>query len=123
LLRAYRATCYRADGASVLVGRRSPDFDELLLRGRCRTATLITAYNPFSRRVQAAWNQRMQDRLRRAAHRWPLLEAEGSWRGWREAHLLLLGDPRPAIRLARRFRQNAVVVAALRQPARLVFLR
>jgi Protein of unknown function (DUF3293) len=122
LLRAYRMTSYAVDGVVVRPGRRSAGFDRLLRRSRCRTATFIAADNPFSRRMPPGWNRRMQHRLRCAARRHAVLAATGSWRGWREAHLLLFGDPRPALRLARIFRQRAVVVVRLNQPAAVVLI-
>ncbi len=120
--RAYRATRYEAGAAEVRIGRRSAALDRLMGQRRCRAATFITAFNPYSRRRPDGWNRRMQARLGLAARRWPMLPGFGSWRRWHEAHWLLFGDPRPAIRLVRRFRQTAVVVVPIRQPARLVFL-
>ncbi|HVZ07173.1 DUF3293 domain-containing protein [Rhodopila sp.] len=123
LLRAYRLTRYQAGGATARPGRCSPGMDRLLAGRGHRVATFVAADNPFSRRMADGWNRRMLARLHLAARRLPVVPATGSWRGWREAHLLILGDPRPAIRLARRFRQNAVVIVRTRQPARLVLLR
>lgn len=117
---AYRLTTYRADGAAVRIGQRSDSMDQLLLAYGCRTATFVTAFNPFSRRMPTAWNGRMQARMAQAGRRVPMLPGDGFWRTWHEAHLLLLGDPRPAMRLARIFRQNAVVIVRLGQPGRLV---
>lgn len=51
-----------------------------------------------------------------------VLPAEGSLHRWREAHLLVAGDPRPVLRLARRFRQRGVVVVKRGRAARLVLL-
>ncbi len=122
LLRAYRRTHYEAEGASVYPGRRAPAIDRLLRRHGVRGATFIASDNPYSCRMPDGWNRRMQTCLSAAARRYATLPATGSWRGWQEQHLLLLGDPRPAIRLARRFRQNAVVVVRAGQPARLIAL-
>jgi hypothetical protein len=120
LRQVYRVTRYEVAGATFRVGRRSPGIDRLLTSRGCRVATFVTAFNPFSRRMPPGWNRRMQARLAEAAHQPMAARGKGSWRGWCEAHLLLFGDPRPAIFLARRFRQNAVVVIRLRQPARLL---
>jgi len=122
LRRAYRETRYEVEGVVVRPGRRSVAFDRLLRRHASRTGTLIAADNPMSRRMPDGWNRRMRQRLIQAARRRPVLAASGSWRGWHEAHLLLFGDPRLAFRLARRFRQRAVVVCRLSQPAAVVFL-
>jgi hypothetical protein len=106
--RTYRLTRYQADGTEIRIGRRVPDilFDRL----GTATGTLLTAWNPFSRHMPTSWNQRMQRRLRRHLRRFVILEAEGSLHGWHEAMLLAGGPPQPAIRLARRFRQSAVLV-------------
>ncbi len=73
--------------------------------------------------MPAGWNARMMARLRTAARRLPSAEGEGRARGWAERHLLVAADPRRAAVLARRFRQNAIVVVRTGAPARLVLLR
>ena len=94
----------------------------MLRQNVSRTGTFVAADNPMSRRMPEGWNRRMRQRLIEATRRVPVLPATGSWRGWEEVHLLLFGDPRPAFRLARRFRQRAVVVCRRGQPAEVVFL-
>ncbi len=120
LLAAYRNTVYRAGDASVRPGRRCAAMDRLLLAHGVRQAALISADNPYSRRMPAGWNRRMRLRLAEALRRRRVLPAAGCWRGWSEAHCLVFGDPAPAIRLVRRFRQNAIVIVGLRQPARIL---
>jgi hypothetical protein len=120
LLRAYYATRYVVGGIEVRLARRSATMDALL-RSRCvRQAAFITAYNPYSRPMPPGWNQRMQTHLVQALRRRPILPGSGSWRNWTEAHWVVLGDPRPVVRLARRFRQNGIVIARLGQPAQLL---
>jgi hypothetical protein len=121
LLRAYRLTRYRAVGYEIHIGQRVPD--ALFSQLQSRTGMLLTAWNPFSRRMPDGWNATMQGQLRQRLRRFSVLEAEGSLRGWREAMLLVSGPPERTIRLARQFRQHAVV--ALRQGARtrLILLR
>ncbi|HVY15583.1 MAG TPA: DUF3293 domain-containing protein [Rhodopila sp.] len=119
LLRAYRSTAYHVPGAVVRIGCREPMVDRLLDRHRQRTGVLITAWNPFSRRMPSGWNARMQQALAQALHRRTTLPASGRWRRWSEDHLLALIAPEPAAVLARRFRQNAIVILRPRQPARL----
>ena len=120
LLSAYRKTCYEAAGSTIRVGRRCVGIDRLLLAHGSHVAALITAYNPFSRRMPPGWNQRMQARLLQAVRRRPVLFGTGSLGRWSEAHLLVFGDPRPVQRLARRYRQCGIVIVRLRQPTRLV---
>ena len=123
LLAAYRRTEYEAGGAAARVGRRSASVDALLHRLGARQGAFVTAWNPWSRRMPAGWNARMTARLREASRRLPSAEGQGRGRGWSERHLLIAADPRRAAVLARRFRQNAIVVARIGAPARLVLLR
>jgi hypothetical protein len=118
LLAAYRRTAYEAGGVVVRVGRRSAAMDALLAG---RSAAFVTAWNPFSRPMPRGWNERMQDRLREAASGRVVAQGWGGAGRWREAHLLLAGDPRALAVLARRFRQHAILAVAPRQAARLVF--
>jgi hypothetical protein len=120
LLKAYRETCYEARGVEIRIGCHSAAMDELLLSRGAREAVFITAYNPFSRAKPSGWNRRMQTQLAEALRRRPMLTGKGSWRGWCEAHFLMLGDTRPALRIARRFRQYGIVTIRIRQPARLL---
>jgi hypothetical protein len=119
---AYRSTRYNAGGIEVRIGRRSPAMDRILTAYRAREAVLITAYNPFSRVMPQRWNHRMQSRLAQASCRRPTVPAAGSLRRWSEAHLLVFGDARPIRKLARRFRQNSIVILRPGQPARLHLL-
>ncbi|MCK8784315.1 DUF3293 domain-containing protein [Roseomonas sp. NAR14] len=120
---AYRRTAYEAAGLIARVGRRSPALDALLRRAGTRQAAFVGASNPRSRRMPDGWNRRLHDRLRRMARRLSLAEGSGRDRRWAERHLLLAADPRRAAVLARRFRQNAIVVLRTGQPARLLVLR
>jgi hypothetical protein len=117
LLRAYRRTDYHAAGAVIRIGRRTPEVDRLLRCHRCREAVLITAWNPFSRRMPPGWTARMQSRLGQAVRRYLALPASGGARGWSEDHLLVLMPAAQAANLARRFRQNAIVILRCGQPS------
>ncbi len=117
---AYRMTRYEVDGVTFRIGHRSAGIDRILSCHGVGVGTFISAFNPFSQPKPLGWNRRMQGHLASAGRRLPILEGQGTLRQWSEAHLLLLGDVRPAIRLARRFRQNAVVIVRRRQPARLL---
>jgi Protein of unknown function (DUF3293) len=121
VLRAYRLTRYHAAGCEIRIGRRAPD--ALFTHVQSRTGTLLTAWNPFSRRMPDGWNARIQQRLRLRLRRSSVLEAEGSLQRWHEAMLLVGGPPAPAIRLARHFRQRAVLVVRKGVKVRLVLLK
>ncbi len=120
ILRAYRLTCYRVGDAEIRIGRRVPDV--LFERLATPTGTLLTAWNPLSRRMPTAWNERMQRQLRCQLRRLVALDAEGSLHSWHEAMLLAGGPPQPVIRLARRFRQRAVVQLRRGAKAQLILL-
>lgn len=121
LARAYRQTEYSAAGCIVLIGRRTPD--RLFQALGARSAVFITAWNPMSRRMPDGWNQQAQCRLRERLRRFGSVSADGTLGRWHEAHLLVaVPDMRRMVRLARIFRQRAVVVIQLGHPAKLVVL-
>jgi hypothetical protein len=121
LLAAYRATSYEVAGVTLRIGRRSSAVDRLLADQRVQAAVFLSAHNPYSHRMAAGWNRRMQSRLCRSiGRRQKFLCGVGSLRHWSEDHVLVFGDPRPALRLARRFRQNGVVVLRRGQAPRLL---
>ena len=119
LLRAYRRTAYTAGGAVARIGRRSPALDALLARHGGRVGAFVGAWNPYSRLMPPGWNRRMDAALRRHARRLPCVPGEGTARGWREEHLLVVADPRRVAVLGRRFRQAALVVVQRGREARL----
>jgi hypothetical protein len=61
--------------------------------------------------MPAGWNARMQAALMARLRRWPVRCAVGRGRSWQEAHVLVDAPEAVVARLARLFRQNAVVVA------------
>ncbi|WP_137127699.1 DUF3293 domain-containing protein [Roseomonas sp. HF4] len=126
LLRGWRGTGFEAGGAVGRLGRRSPGMDAVLAAAGVRQAVVLGAWNPASRRWPARRNVAMQARLMLRARRLRVLEAlgrpaRGAWKP--EPHLVVPGDARPAIRLARVFRQHAVLRLRLRAPAVLLVLR
>ena len=70
----------------------------------------ITAWNPCSRRMPLGWNRRMQRRLQECLRRNVVVPAESSLGRWREDMLFVDADARLVLRLARMFRQCAIVV-------------
>lgn len=117
---AFLRTAYEAAGITCRIGTRSAAMDAFL-RSRSRSsAGFVTAWNPFSRPMPRGWNARMQSRLRVAARGNVLAAGWGRGERWAEHHLLIAGDPRCLARLARRFRQHAIVLLAPGRPARLL---
>lgn len=119
LRRAYRATEYRVAGCSLRIGRRSFAVDGLLSGMGAREAVLITACNPRSRRSCPSRNARMMGRLHAALRRRSVFPAESGAGRWTEAQFLAAAPEAWACVLARRFRQNALVVLRPRQKPRL----
>ena len=120
LLRAYQQTRYEAAGCVLRIGRRCPD--AVFAHLHARTGALITAWNPFSQRMPDRWNQRMQRALADRLRRHPTRSATGSLHHWREAHLLVVADPRFVLRIARCFRQRGIVILRRGQQVRLALL-
>jgi len=127
LARGWRLTAFEAAGAVARLGRRSRGIDRLLRAAGVQHGAFVGAWNPCSRRATEAFNRRALDRLRALAARRGIAMREGAGSAvrpaWREAHLLLLGDWRRAVVLARLFRQHAVLLVRRGSVARLRVLR
>lgn len=120
---AYCRSTYTAAGAVAVIGRRSAAVDTLLAALGARDGGFVGAWNPRSVRMPPGWNARAHERLCGAARRLPAVEGRGGDGRWQERHVLLAADPRRCLVLARRFRQNAIVVVRRGAPARLVWVR
>ncbi len=117
---AYRHTRYCVAGVNLAIGRRSGTLDGVLSGLGTRRAVLITAWNPYSRRMPKLWNERMMAALRLRLGSTPALPAYNKWRGWAENQLLVTGDWRRLAVLGRIFRQAALVDLRRGQGARLL---
>ena len=118
-LRIYAACAYEVAGAALRIGRRAPAIDRLLLGAGARDAVLMTACNPLGRRKPPGWNSRMMARLREAVRHRITFPGESGSGPWREAQILVLCAPAWGVRIARQFRQNAVLLLRRGQPPRL----
>ena len=119
-MRIYAASPYEVAGEVLRVGRRAPAIDRLMLGARAQDAVLMTACNPLGRRQPQGWNNRMMARLREAVRRRITFPGKSGAGLWREAQILVLCGPAWGVRLARRFRQNAVLHLHRGQPPRLM---
>ncbi len=117
MLRSYRLSTYQAGGVVARIGQRPSGLD-----GQHDPLVLLSACNPGGRRLPDGWNRRMMRRLGEAMRRIPCVEGEGRLGRWSEPLVLAAVAPARGIVLARRFRQNAVVVLQPRRPARLLLL-
>ncbi len=133
LLQAYQETSYVVfDGRQELVirvGERCPDVERLIAEHGCRSATFITAYNPYSHALSEAENRSRQDLLRSRVRDsgWRFLSGEGrgSCGDWPyEPSLLVFGPNRQqSEELGRSAQQNAIVYISSGFPAELILLR
>ena len=122
LLRAYRASRYRAAGHEARIGRRAPGLDALLLGWRVQEGVFIAAGNPFSRRKPEGWNARRHAALRARLRALPYVEGKGGAKRWWEAHCFIGMDAQRGAVLARRFRQMAMVALRRGMKARLIWV-
>jgi hypothetical protein len=116
LLRLYQQTHYEVSGIPFRIGRRCPAIDEHLRKNRSRTAVFITADNPGSKRRFAAWNAVAHTRLLRDLRRRNSLPGLGCFCQWSEIHRLVFAPVAPMIKLARKYRQNVIVIFAIGRP-------
>ncbi|MCA3287635.1 MAG: DUF3293 domain-containing protein [Roseomonas sp.] len=122
LLRAYRASCYFAGAHAARIGQRAPGLDALLGSWRAAEGVFIAAGNPFSRRMPAGWNAQRHAALRQRLRGLHYVEGQGGAKRWWEAHCFIGISATRGRRLARLFRQNAVVALRRRGRARLIWV-
>ena len=136
LHRAWRATLFEADGIVIPVApvarmratwrARRAAIAALLASLGVRQAAFTGAWNPGSRRQPRGWNRRRLERLREATRRLPRHDGMGRAcrpRSWGEEHLLVGAPEARCAVLARRFRQDAILVIRQRGPARMMLVR
>ncbi len=114
VLRAYRLSAYRAGGLDVRIGRRVSG-----VAGR-GDIVFVSACNPGGRRYPDGWNARMMTRLYERLRGVPYVDGEGRLGRWGEPLVAAWLPLARGKRLARLFRQNAVVLVRRGQVARLV---
>ena len=122
LERDYRASCYYAGAHVARIGKRAPALDALLRRWRVPEGVFIAAGNPFSRRMAAGWNARRHAALRERLRALPHVEGKGGVKRWWEAHYFIGISAARGKRLARLFRQNAMVALRRGAKARLIWV-
>jgi uncharacterized protein DUF3293 len=120
MLRAYRLSRYSAGDIVAHIGARPKGLRQDQQR---MTLVLLGACNPCGRRRPDGWNARMMERLRLVLRRVRFIEASGSLGRWSESMLAAPMNPRKAVVVARRFRQNAVVVISANRRSRLILLQ
>jgi len=119
---AYRASCYFAGAQAARIGHRAPALDALLRSWRAAEGVFIAAGNPFSRRMPPGWNARRHAALRDRLRRLHYVEGRGGTKRWWEAHCFIGISVSRGKRLARLFRQNAMVALRRGAKARLIWV-
>jgi hypothetical protein len=129
---AYRATDYRVEHAPngpfvIRVGECSVDLEQLLIDEVAFDWAYLTACNPGSVPLPGEENCMRTIELREflVSAGWKTYYGVSVSRDgtWREPSFLVLGMPEDeAIKIGRRFQQNAVVVGRMAEPARLVWV-
>jgi hypothetical protein len=122
LFRAYRASCYFAGAHAARIGQRAPALDALLRSWRAQEGVFIAAGNPFSRRKPDGWNARRHAALRERLRRLHYVEGQGGAKRWWEAHCFIGISVSRGRKLARLFRQNAMVALRRGSEARLIWV-
>ena len=122
LERDYRASCYFAGAYFARIGQRAPALDALLRHWRVQEGVFIAAGNPFSRRMAVGWNARRHALLRERLRGLPHVEGKGGVKRWWEAHYFIGISAARGKRLARLFRQNAMVALRRGAKARLIWV-
>ena len=122
LFQAYRASCYFAGAHAARIGQRAPALDALLRSWRVQEGVFIAAGNPFSRRKPEGWNAQRQTALRERLRGLPYVEGRGGAKRWWEAHCFIGIGAARGRKLARLFRQNAMVALRRGAKARLIWL-
>ena len=122
LFRAYRASCYFAGAHAARIGQRAPGLDALLGSWRAAEGVFIAAGNPFSRRMAEGWNARRHAALCERFRGLHYVEGRGGAKRWWEAHYFIGICEARGRKLARLFRQNAMVALRRGAKARLIWL-
>ena len=122
LLRAYRASCYSAGEHAARIGHRAPGLHALLRSWRVQEGVFIAAGNPFSRRMPSGWNARRHAALRERLRGLLYVEGWGGAKRWWEAHCFIGIGAARGRRLARLFRQNAMVALRRGGKVRLIWV-
>jgi hypothetical protein len=122
LFRAYGASYYFVGAHAARIGQRAPGLDALLRSWRVQEGVFIAAGNPFSRRMPEGWNARRHAALRERLRRLHYVEGRGGAKRWWEAHCFIGISVSRGRKLARLFRQNAMVALRRGSEARLIWV-
>lgn len=116
---AYKQSLYQAGPVFTKIGHYPEGIPEHL---RKSVLVMLSAYNPGGRLRSLGWNLRMMRNLEQYLYHYEYFLGEGSLKAVSEP-LFMVHLPVPkAIFLARKFRQNAIVVIRFQRRSKLIFL-
>lgn len=113
---AYKASLYQAGSVSTKINQYPKGIAAKLYQ---TTFVLLSAYNPGGRLKPLGWNIKS---LEQYLSKHEYVYGKGSLKEVSEPLLMVNIDPRKAIYLARKFRQNAIVLMQHQRKSKLVFL-
>lgn len=129
LIQAYKETDFNVyePKITIKVGQVNQELDRLLNMNNCITWAYITAWNPFSEFTDDRTNEEKNDQLRNDLTEYILLAGEGvgSDQSWQpEKSFLILGiELKDAIRIGKKYRQNAIFVGKIHEEPQLVWIK
>ena len=129
LIKAYTETDFKVYEPLIVikVGQINKALDDLLTAKNYTTWAYITAWNPYSEMTRNELNEERNLQLFEDIKSYLVFEGEGvgtdpNWQA--EKSFLILGiDRHSAILLGKKYRQNAIVVGVIQQPAELVWVK
>lgn len=116
---AYKESLYQAGSVSTKINQYPKGVSAKLYQ---TTFVLLSAYNPGGRLRPLGWNIKMMERLEQCLSKYQYVYGKGSLKEVSEPLLMVNIDPRKAIYLARKFRQNAIVLIRHQRKSKLMFL-
>lgn len=115
----YQKSLYKAGSVIVRIGHYPLHLPN---RFRKKVLVMFSAYNPGGRIKADGWNQRMMRKLKLHLSGYKYVKGYGSLRRFSEPLFMVEMNPLKAKVIARKFRQNAMVVIQYQRLSRLVFL-
>ncbi len=115
----YKQSLYEAGFIRVKTGFYPLNIPKSL---RNKELVMFSAYNPGGRRKVDGWNRKMMEKLSLYLTNYYYVKGKGSLKQFSEPLFMVVMDLRKARVLARKFRQNAIVVLKYQRLSRLDFL-
>lgn len=116
---AYKESLYQAGSVSTKINQYPKGISAKLHQ---TTFVLLSAYNPGGRLKPLGWNIKRMKSLAQYLSKYKYVYGKGSLKEVSEPLLMVSIDFRKAIYLARKFRQNAIVIIRYQRKSKLVFV-